>query len=89
VTDVSLDPITIDRSSPIPLYYQAAQYLEKVIEAGELTPGMRLENEIELAGQLGLSRPTMRRAMEYLVDKGLVARHPGIGTHQIGSSPIS
>ena len=80
VTDVLLNRIPIDRSSPIPLYYQVAQYLEKAIEAGELTPGMRLENEVELADQLGLSRPTMRRAMEYLVDKGLVVRRRGIGT---------
>jgi DNA-binding GntR family transcriptional regulator len=77
---VSLGRIAIDRSSPIPLYYQVAQHLEQAIEAGDLTPGMRLENEVELANQLGLSRPTMRRAMEYQVDKGLVVRRRGIGT---------
>jgi DNA-binding GntR family transcriptional regulator len=75
--------ITLDRSSPVPLYYQVAQHLERSIEAGDLTPGMRLANEVELAGVLGLSRPTMRKAMEYLVDKGLVVRQRGVGTRVV------
>lgn len=80
----SLTPaITLDRKSPVPLYFQVAQELERSIEAAELTPGMRLPNEVELAGVLGLSRPTMRKAMEYLVDKGLVVRQRGVGTRVV------
>jgi DNA-binding GntR family transcriptional regulator len=73
-------PIQIDRSSPVPLYFQVAQRLEQLIESGELPAGVRLDNEIDLAGQLGLSRPTMRRAIAYLVDRGLVVRKRGLGT---------
>lgn len=73
-------PIQIDRSSPVPLYFQVAQRLEHMIESGELSPGMRLDNEIDLADQLGLSRPTMRRAIAYLVERGLVVRKRGLGT---------
>jgi DNA-binding GntR family transcriptional regulator len=73
-------PIQIDRSSPVPLYFQVAQRLEHMIESGELPTGMRLDNEIDLADQLGLSRPTMRRAIAYLVDRGLVIRKRGLGT---------
>lgn len=72
--------VTLDRSSPVPLYFQVAQALQAAIEAGALPPGSRLDNEIQLADALGLSRPTMRRAMEYLVDKGLIIRRRGIGT---------
>ena len=72
--------VTVDRSSPVPLYFQVAQALQAAIEAGQLPPGSRLDNEIQLADELGLSRPTMRRAMEYLVDKGLIIRRRGIGT---------
>ena len=54
--------IILDRSSPIPLYYQLAQQLEKAIEDGQVTPGTRMENELDLAAQLSLSRPTARRA---------------------------
>ena len=76
-------PIRVDRSSPVPLYFQVAQHLEQMIESGELPMGTRLENEIDLADQLGLSRPTMRRAIEYLVGRGLLLRKRGIGTQVV------
>jgi len=72
--------VTLDRTSPVPLYFQVAQAVQAAIEAGTLPPGSRLDNEIQLADELGLSRPTMRKAMEYLVDKGLIIRRRGIGT---------
>jgi DNA-binding GntR family transcriptional regulator len=75
--------IRVDRSSPVPLYFQVAQHLEHMIESGELPMGTRLENETDLAGQLGLSRPTMRRAIEYLVGRGLLVRKRGIGTQVV------
>jgi DNA-binding GntR family transcriptional regulator len=72
--------LRVDRNSPVPLYFQVAQHLERLIESGELPTGARLENEIDLADQLGLSRPTMRRAIAYLVDRGLLVRKRGVGT---------
>jgi DNA-binding GntR family transcriptional regulator len=76
-------PIQVDRNSPVPLYFQVAQRLEHMIESGELATGTRLENEIDLADQLGLSRPTMRRAIEYLVGRGLLIRKRGVGTQVV------
>ena len=76
-------PIRVDRSSPVPLYFQVAQHLEHMIESGDLPMGTRLENETDLADQLGLSRPTMRRAIEYLVGRGLLVRKRGIGTQVV------
>jgi GntR family transcriptional regulator len=73
----------VDRNSPIPLYFQVSQYLEKAIADGEIPNGAQFENEIQLAEQLGLSRPTMRRAMQHLVDKGLIVRRRGIGTRVV------
>ena len=75
-----LPRIRINRASPIPLYFQVTAQLEAAIDAGELAPGDRLPNEIELADSLGLSRPTMRRALQELVGKGLVVRKRGHGT---------
>jgi GntR family transcriptional regulator len=80
--------IVVDRASPVPLYYQVAQQLEAAITSGQLSPGMRLENELALAVQLGLSRPTVRQTMQYLVDKGLIVRRPGIGTRVVVSPQI-
>ncbi|WP_420000593.1 GntR family transcriptional regulator [Streptomyces boninensis] len=73
----------MDRNSPVPLYFQLAQQLESAIETGGLTPGSLLGNEIELAGRLGLSRPTVRQAIQSLVDKGLLVRRRGIGTQVV------
>ena len=75
--------IRVDRNSPVPLYFQVAQHLEQMIESGELPMGARLDNETDLAGQLGLSKPTMRRAIEYLVGRGLLVRKRGIGTQVV------
>jgi GntR family transcriptional regulator len=72
--------ITVDRTSPVPLYYQVAQRLEHAIESGELPAGTRLDTELVLADQLGVSRPTLRRAIEYLVDRGYVVRRRAVGT---------
>ncbi|MGH3741996.1 MAG: GntR family transcriptional regulator [Micromonosporaceae bacterium] len=73
-------PIHIDRSSPVPLYYQLAQHLTELIDAGALPPGSRLENELALADRLGLSRPTVRQAIAHLVNQGLLIRKRGVGT---------
>ena len=73
----------IDRSSPTPLYFQLAQAIEGAITGGDLPAGSRLENEVLLAQRYGLSRPTVRRAVQELVDKGLVVRKRGVGTQVI------
>jgi len=76
-------PIRLDRSSPVPLYFQVSSQLEQAIQSGELPPGFRLQNEIALADLYGLSRPTMRRAIQELVDKGLLVRKRGVGTQVV------
>ena len=77
--------LSVDRSSPVPLYFQLSQQLEAAIEHGTLTPGSLLGNEIELAARLGLSRPTVRQAIQSLVDKGLLVRRRGVGTQVVHS----
>jgi GntR family transcriptional regulator len=75
--------ITVDRHSPVPMYYQVAQQLEHAIETGELPPGTRLDGELALANQLRVSRPTLRRAIEYLVDRGYLVRRRAVGTQVV------
>ncbi|MFF5111872.1 GntR family transcriptional regulator [Streptosporangium sp. NPDC000509] len=75
--------IDLDRSSPVPLYFQVAEQISEAIRRGDLPPGSRLDNEILLAGRLGLSRPTIRQAIQYLVDKGLLVRKRGVGTQVV------
>ena len=75
--------ITLDRSSPVPLYFQVAEQLERAIVSGQIEAGERLDNEISMAQDLGLSRPTMRQAIQVLVDKGMLVRRRGVGTQVV------
>ena len=73
----------LNRKSSVPLYFQLSELLEKSILSGKLAAGDRLENEISICERLGLSRPTVRRAIEELVDKGLLVRRRGLGTQVV------
>jgi DNA-binding GntR family transcriptional regulator len=77
---VLVPDVALDRTSPVPLYYQVASRLQEQIEHGVLPVGGRLENEVELADRLGVSRPTMRKAIAYLVERGMLVRRRGVGT---------
>ena len=73
----------LDRTSPIPLYHQIARRLQEAIESGQLPPGSRIENELQLSDTLGISRPTIRRAIREVVDQGLLVRRRGVGTQVV------
>lgn len=72
--------LQLDRTSPIPLYFQIAEKLKRSIEDGTLQPGDRLDNELDLTERLGVSRPTVRQAVQRLVEQGFVVRKRGLGT---------
>jgi DNA-binding GntR family transcriptional regulator len=72
--------VVIDRSSPVPLYHQLAEQLSGAINSGQLQPGDPFENEVAMGERLTLSRPTVRRAIQELVDQGLLLRRRGLGT---------
>ncbi len=72
--------VTLDRRSGIPMYQQLAEQLTSAIRSGRLKPGDPVENELSLAERLGLSRPTVRRAIAELDAQGLVVRRRGVGT---------
>lgn len=77
---VPITTIVVDRGSPVPLYHQVAEHLRRLIASGGLTSGEHLPNELELAALFGLSRPTMRQALDELVRDGLIVRRRGVGT---------
>lgn len=82
---VRLDDLlaNLNRTGPVPLYFQVSSAIEQAIRSGVIPPGARLENEIAIGQRLGLSRPTIRRAMQELVDQGLLVRRRGIGTQVV------
>lgn len=75
--------VSLDRSSPTPLYHQVARELERAIVDGRLQRGDYLENELVLAERWQVSRITLRRSIRELVDAGLLVRRRGVGTHVV------
>ena len=72
-------------SSPVPLYHQIADQLQKAIETGRLNKGDFLPSEVDLAERWSVSRPTARRAIQQLVDHGMLVRKRGVGTQVVAS----
>ena len=71
---------SIDHKSAIPLYIQAEKLLRKIIELPEHQQGKLLPNEVQMASSLGISRNTLRQAINKLVFEGLLIRKKGVGT---------
>ena len=63
-----------------PLYVQLRGHLENAIRAGALKPGQALPSERELAELSGISRITVRKAVQDLARSGLVVQRQGSGT---------
>ena len=73
-------PAALSRSSPEPLYRQLAGVLERTIRSGGLKPGDRLDSETVLTARYGVSRITLRQAVQSLVRKQILVRKQGKGT---------
>jgi len=63
-----------------PAHEQLSEQLRADIVDGRLAPGDQLPGEIELAEKHGVSRTTVRRALDTLTQAGLVNRQQGRGT---------
>lgn len=70
----------LDRSSPLPLYFQLRSLLLQQIESGTLKPGDVVPTERELIDRYGISRITVRQAINSLMADGLLYRQRGLGT---------
>ncbi|CAG0928400.1 Mannosyl-D-glycerate transport/metabolism system repressor MngR [Thermoflexales bacterium] len=71
---------SIDRDSFEPAYAQLANILRQSVAAGVLRPGDQLPSESQLCQRYGVSPMTVRRAMNILVDQGVVTAEQGRGT---------
>ncbi|MDQ2904730.1 MAG: GntR family transcriptional regulator [Chloroflexota bacterium] len=71
---------TLERSNPLPLYYQLKEVLKQQIRAGHLAPHTAIPSEPELVTRYRVSRATVRQALTELVHEGLLYRQHGKGT---------
>jgi GntR family transcriptional regulator len=74
----------LDESSPLPLYQQLQRGLREAISANVLAPDDALPAERDLAETFSVSRITVRKALDGLVDEGLLTRKQGAGTFVAG-----
>ncbi len=70
----------VDKSMPIPLYYQLKQIILEDIKSGKLKPGDMLPPEMDLLKVYDISITTVRHAMKELVMEGYVYRIKSKGT---------
>jgi DNA-binding GntR family transcriptional regulator len=70
----------IDSSSPVPKYFQICAEIKKAIEDDRYVEGDMLHSESELQSFFGVSRVTVRKALEELEREGYIERVAGRGT---------
>jgi len=73
-------PGSLDRTSPVPLYYQLKEIFRSWIAAGDFDQDGRFPSEAELQQQFKVSRMTIRRALSELVQEGFLVREQGRGS---------
>ncbi len=81
--------VNIDRSESVPLHDQVAAEIRRAITEGEARPGERLPLARDLAGELGVNKNTVLRAMHMLRDEGLVEFGRGRGITVSGTAERS
>jgi len=70
----------LDESSSLPLYQQLQRALRRAIESRVLAPNDALPPERDLASDFSVSRITVRKAIDGLVNEGMLVRRQGSGT---------
>jgi GntR family transcriptional regulator len=71
---------TIDKTSPVPYYYQLRQILERAVTSGALAVGDQIPTEAWLCERYDVSRTVVRQTLSDLERQGLVTRFKGKGT---------
>jgi GntR family transcriptional regulator len=65
---------------PLPLHYRILQIIRSRIASGEYPVGTKLPTEVDFTAEFGVSRNTVRTALQTLVTDGLIERSSGRGT---------
>lgn len=81
------EPLSVD--SPVPLYHQLEIALRQKFLTGALPLGAPLPTEAQLQEAYGVSRSTVRKAIEELVQAGLIVKRHGVGTFVAEPEPAS
>lgn len=76
----------LDHNSPVPLHAQIEGYLRSlIVQDAYLSGKCFLPKEVTLAKKLGVSRNTVRQAVNTLVNEQLIERKKGVGTKVVNN----
>lgn len=70
----------LDRESPTPIFVQIRRRLEDAFDRGVLRPHQRIPSERQLSEAFGVSRMTVRQALDAMTSDGRLYSLPGKGT---------
>jgi GntR family transcriptional regulator len=70
----------LDKDLPVPLYHQLQGVLKAEIESGRWQADQQLPSETKIAERFGVSKITVRQALQELADLGYIRREHGRGT---------
>ncbi len=85
---MSLDHLSLDRTSSVPLHEQMVEALRAALAAGLLAAGSRLPATRDLARRLGVNRGTVQKAYAALISAGEARAGVGQGTFIAGPAPV-
>jgi len=72
--------LKLEKSSPVPLYYQIEKFIRNMIDNKNLKPGDKLPTEFELMNILNVSRTTIRKLASNLLMDDLIEIKRSQGT---------
>lgn len=80
--------MTLKRDAQLPLYQQLANEIKAQIASGELRQNEQLMTEMELSRTFGVSRITVRKALELLVEEDILSKRQGVGAFVTGKKLV-
>ena len=79
----------MDQDSYLPKYLKIKKYIKQLIEEEKIKPGEKIPSEYELANKHEVSRHTIRKALDLLLQEGLLYKEQGVGTFYGGRADDS
>ncbi|WP_011582935.1 GntR family transcriptional regulator [Chelativorans oligotrophicus] len=70
-----------------PIYAELSENLVQAIKNGDYAVGSLMPTELEIAAERGVSRATVRSALDRIESMGFVTRQKGVGTRVIAANP--
>lgn len=79
-TEIKRDILVMEKARSIPVFMQIVEQIKQRIKSDEFVSGMLLPKEIDFAKEFGVTRSTLRNALDVLEREGFIERRRSKGT---------